>query len=164
VVYNTEEHSQCHRYFNGLFNSNMYSSLKGMLQSFKNILFEWESARGSWAEIKQLMKMPEMITFLSAFNFIMTTTYYAITVGLTNTIVFELDNNLAFVDLYSGVLEIVLFLIFVLMLVILIGPIQRIFEKFYALFYIIPFEILEANMTMRHKLKRIGEVDKFFKL
>lgn len=154
----------CYKYFNGLFNSNMYTSIKGVLESFKTIIFKWQTARNSWADIRQLMYMPEMSTFLPQFTAVTTATYYAVTVGLTNTIIFELDHNLSFVDLYSALFELLLFLIFAIMSILLIRPIQRIMERYTSLFYVIPFELLEANMMLRHKLKKIPDNPKFFKL
>lgn len=142
----------------------MYNSLKGVLESFKSIMFRWESARGSWDDIKQLMYMPEMISYLHIFSMIISTTYYTITVDASNTIILELANNLNFVNLYSKLFEYLLFIIFLLMSILLISPIQQIMENYYSCFYIIPFELLEMNMAIRQKIKKIPDVDKFFKL
>jgi len=142
----------------------MYNSLKGVLESFKSIMFRWESARGSWDDIKQLMYMPEMISYLHIFSMIISTTYYTITVDASNTIILELANNLDFVNLYSKLFEYLLFIIFLLMSILLISPIQQIMENYYSCFYIIPFELLEMNMAIRQKIKKIPDVDKFFKL
>jgi len=135
-----------------------------MLESFRTIIFKWKTARESWDEVKKLMHMPEMMTLLALLSSIMTTTYYTITVGVSNTIILELERNLSFVNLYSSMFEYMQLVIYLATASMLIGQSQRIMERYYSIFYIIPFELLEANMAIRHKLKKIGDIAKFYKL
>lgn len=164
TVYFLEEHKYCYKYFNGLFNSNMYSSLKGIIESFKNVIFNWESARISVSKMKELMYMPEIIHFLHFFSNIMSYQYYAFTVGASNTIMLELSKNLEFVNIYSSIFEYTFLLIYLLAALLLIRPIQRIMENYYNIFYVIPFELFEMNIAIRQKIKKIPYVSKFFQL
>ena len=76
----------------------------------------------------------------------------------------ELAVNLTFIDLYSDILIAVLVVIFLAMAVFLILPMQRAMTNYYAVFYIVPFELLEKNLMVRHLLKKIPGCDKFYKL
>lgn len=147
-----------------MLNSNYMNALKGMLQLFESIVEEWKSKRGDWKEVLKIFEKKSMMSFLAQNNFILTDFYYWGTLPLSNTMMSNIDNYNINLHIYSNFALGGIFVIYLGMSFFIIYPLVRAFRNYYSLFYILPFELIEQNFVMQHRIKKIEGRRLFYKV
>lgn len=135
-----------------------------MMTILDDIFQSWKASRNSWTDIRELLASPSMYTVLSQQGLLTDSIYYAIVAPLTNTIMYELQQNLDFVEFYSPLMQLLNLALFLGLSFFTICPFNRALAYFYAIFYIIPFGLLGKNLVFRHKMRRMRPGVKFYKL
>jgi len=138
--------------------------MKGMMTVFEQMIDDWKMQRDNFERVVKMFTQQNFVTFLSSFNFIMTNTYYWGTVPLTNILMGELQIIASFVQIYSRLLFVGISISFIFALYYTIKVTKKIMMNYYAMFYIMPYSLLEKNLVFRHKLRKVAPSSKFYKL
>lgn len=131
---------------------------------FEQMIDDWKMQRDNFERVVKMFTQQNFVTFLSSFNFIMTNTYYWGTVPLTNILMGELQIIASFVQIYSRLLFVGISISFIFALYYTIKVTKKIMMNYYAMFYIMPYSLLEKNLVFRHKLRKVAASSKFYKL
>lgn len=131
---------------------------------FEQMIDDWKMQRDNFERVVKMFTQQNFVTFLSSFNFIMTNTYYWGTVPLTNILMGELQIIASFVQIYSRLLFVGISISFIFALYYTIKVTKKIMMNYYAMFYIMPYSLLEKNLVFRHKLRKVAPSSKFYKL
>ena len=156
-MFSSEEstHTHCTLYYDGLFNSNLLSAMKGMLVVLENLIEQWLQKRGDFQEVLQLFQEKKFVSILTKFDDIVETLYYWNGAQTSTLLISELDNSLSYVEITHHLYLPLIFIIAVIFYFIFVRAIRKVMINFYSILLIMPFSLIESNTIMVHHLSKI---------
>ena len=159
-TFHKERHIKCPEYYDGLFNTNLLSGMRGMMTVLDFYIKEWENERQDYTKFKKIFRQKKMISILSKFQEIIQTLYYWNAYDTSDMLVGQLKLNTEYLNLANYLAYPLIGLCGICLYVFFVARINEIMLQFYSVMLIIPFPLVESNTVIVHHLNKVrrGEV------
>ena len=150
-----DKHLHCQSYYDGLFNSNLISAMKGMLVVLDNILEKWKQNRHDFDKVLKLFQEKKFVSILAKFDEILETLYTWNAAESSRLLLEEMQASVALIEIVDHFNLPVMLLLTGAFYFSFVREIKNVMVNFYSILLIIPFSLIESNNIMVYKLSKI---------
>lgn len=134
-----------------------------MITTLDYYITQWEIRRDDYSDVVTLMKKKSFKQILAHLKPILTSLYYYFVNEITSTLTDELDKELRYIDLLNFMIMLSFLASFFIIYVQVVQRVWTLMRNFLCIVFVLPVNLVEKNLVMKHHLKKVTKGSSLYK-